>query len=97
MGALARGDKPASGWDAESLAVRRVADAAFGVAARAEAAQRELAQTGARLAETEARLGETADDLKRLRASRLFRWTRGPRRAYYRARTWLGGGGKAGP
>jgi hypothetical protein len=89
MGALARGEEPASGREAERLAVGRVADAAFGVAARAEAAERELAQTGARLVETEARLGETAADLERLRASRLFRWTRGPRRAYYRVRSWF--------
>jgi Glycosyl transferase family 2 len=93
MGALARGEEPVSDSAAERLAVRRMADVAFGAAPRAEAAERELAETRARLAETEVRLGETAADLERLRASRLFRWTRGPRRAFYRTRGWLRGGG----
>jgi hypothetical protein len=93
MGELGSSDDAGSGSAAERLAVRRVADAAFGVAERAEAAERELAQTRARLAETEAQLGKTAADLEQVRTSRLFRWTRVPRRAFYRARAALRGGG----
>lgn len=79
MTRLSRGDAPSPDTAAESLAVRRVADSAFAMADRAEAAERGLEDARARLV-------ETTTDLERVRGSRLFRWTRGLRRLYYRAR-----------
>jgi Glycosyl transferase family 2 len=79
MTGLSRGDAPPRESPAQRLAVRRLADAAFAAAEREEEAQ-------ARLREREDELAETAGALEDIRASRLFRWTRGARGLYYRVR-----------
>ena len=79
MAALTEAGPERAGSPAQDLAVRRLADSAFALAARAEAAESERERT-ARELET------TTVALERLRNSRLFRWTRGARRLYYRAR-----------
>jgi hypothetical protein len=68
---------------AQDLAVRRLAVAAF---AAAESAARELEEARTSLEDRDRALQQARADLELLRGSRLFRWTRGMRRAYYRLR-----------
>ena len=63
----------------ERLAARRLAERAFALAEAAELSERRAAGVQAELAETVAALED-------LRNSRLVRWTRAPRNAWYRAR-----------
>jgi hypothetical protein len=79
MAELAEDGPERAGSPAHELAVRGLADSAFAQAARAEAAEAERDRAARQLE-------EATDSLESVRNSRLFRWTRGARRLYYRAR-----------
>jgi hypothetical protein len=86
MAALGAGGPAPEVPEAERLALRRVADALFGEAGRAEVAEGRAASAEDRLAHREHELVDAVEALERVRNSRLFRWTHGARRGWYRLR-----------
>ncbi len=89
MSALAQGRVERPGRGPEVLAARRLAESGFAVGERLEESERALAEIRDDLTALRDRHDETFVSLELVRNSRLFRLSRAPRRAWYRARRVL--------